>query len=107
MSNKTDYVDKGMSMKRYRILFWHGQSSNPSLVDELSSFCTPDKDNDLFFEGPLDDFAAQYGKQFMVELSQNIERDHLIYVFEPRSMDMSRGQGPKMIITAGETNEEG
>lgn len=59
--------------KPYLIRFWHGMSgatyrtkAERELVAKLESICGPaDGVNNIFFNGPLEDFAVKYNGPFL------------------------------------------
>jgi len=50
--------------KKYRILFWHGNSSH--LDKKLEKFCYRNESDEFIFEGPLEDFSEKYNEKFLV-----------------------------------------
>ena len=58
-------------MKTYEIYFWHGRSE--SLAGELMAIeGVSQTDDTLHYIGTLDNFAEQYGRQFIVRSPDNL-----------------------------------
>ena len=66
-------------MKTYRIYFYHGHNQGCQLEQELiDAGCDIVPDNQLQYTGSLDDFAANYGRHFIVKPSNDDQDDYIM-----------------------------
>lgn len=54
-------------MKPWLIYFWHGKSPNESLFfQKIEKICRKDVTNNLFWDGTIDAFLAEWRDKFLV-----------------------------------------
>lgn len=78
-------VTRVADMKTYRIHFYHGRNPGDKLEQELlAAGCDLVPDDQLQYTGSLDDFAANYGRHFIVRPADD-ENDAYILVTQYNS----------------------